>query len=366
MDTAMSTYSDCAFIQAGVDVAFSDRLGRVTSVEVNFDGPSDPSVLDQAATVRITSDRGVSDFQGLRLAVLKDGEFHWATALKDSSQNSPQPDSDLVRGLARRLVDNRPAVLVAQGEHEALVAVDFLDIYPDPRPSILAGLEKHSGMVDERRAVAGLANYLGIPAAQRDSLALFDGSHIADLPGGLSARDVLADAHFLAAEHNFFLEARFPQLTADLDPGSARTVVTTAHGSVTVMSHLIATLSGDTFTWAWADRAFSASPAAAAAANLRRFGRDHAVPELLRPRVPIAVARRSRLPQLAMPITNLWTLIPVRLPDSRQGLALSDAPAFRLPAPTPAATQGTLEVPVPPGVDEQRARAAYQRLRNQF
>ena len=67
-----------------------------------------------------------------------------------------------------------------------------------------------------------------------------------------------------------------------------------------------------------------------------------------------------------MPITNLWTLIPVRLPDSRQGLALSDAPAFRLPAPTPAATQGTLEVPVPPGVDEQRARAAYQRLRNQF
>ena len=102
---------------------------------------------------------------------------------------------------------------------------------------------------------------------------------------------------------------------------------------------------------------------AQAAANLRRFGYDNALPELIRARVSIPEARSVRLPQLAMPVLGLWTLLPVQLPDGRQGLALTDAPAFHLPAPTPAATQATLNVAVPEGVDEHRARAAYRQAR---
>ena len=376
MDSAQDLYSAGAFIQAGIDAAFSSRLGDVRDVEVNFASSDSEPATDQRAVVRFTTASGTYDFDGLRLATIQDGLLHWATGLTEHAPqpefHGPQPDSALLRGLARRLVGDRPVIRVPQGEGEALVAVDFAEIHPDPRVSILAGLE-HSGDieggVDERLATAELASYVGVAPDGVQGLAHFHGTRITALPrpsgrGGLSARDVLADAHFMATEHNFFLEARFPTLWADLDPDTSRTVVNSDYGSLTVPSHLIATLNAttNTFTWAWADE-LSGSMSAHAAANLRRFGYDNAIPELIRARVPIPEARSLRLPQLAMPILGLWTLLPVQLPDGRQGLALSDAPAFHLPAPSRAAAQATLNVAVPAGVDEQRARAAYQRAR---
>lgn len=377
MDSARNLYSAGAFIQAGIDATFAQRLGPITDVEVNFT-PTEPDQPehDQRATVRFTTSSGVHDFDGLRLASMQDGQFHWATGLAQQADlpefHGPQPDTALLRGLARRLVGDRPVVRVPQGDAEALVAVDFTEIDTNPSSAIFAGLEKSGdieGGVDERIATTELASYMNVPHNNPEALAQFEGSRIVALPQlngpvGLRARDILADAHFLATEHNFFLDARFPNLRAELDPGTSRTVVTAAHGSLTVPAHLIATLdeSAGTFTWAWADE-LASTMAAQAASNLRRFAYDRAVPELLRAQVPIADARQARLPQLAMPILGLWTLLPVRLPDGRLGLALSDAPAFRLPAPSPAATQATLNVAVPPGVDEQRARAAYQRQR---
>lgn len=384
MDSAQNLYSAGAFIQAGIDATFTSRLGDVRDVEVNFT-PAAPAPearqaaqpdQDQRAVVRFSTDSGSYDFDGLRLATIQDGQLHWATGLAEQAPqpqfHGPQPDSALLRGLARRLVGDRPVLRVPQGEGEALVAVDFTELPPDPRVSILAGLERSGdveGGVDERLATSELASYLGVAPVAAEGLARFHGTRIAALPhpsgqAGLSARDVLADAHFLATEHNFFLEARFPNLSADLDPGTSRTVVNSDYGSLTVPAHLIATLdaSTDTFTWAWADE-LSSSMSAQAAANLRRFGYDNALPELIRARVSIPEARSVRLPQLAMPVLGLWTLLPVQLPDGRQGLALTDAPAFHLPAPTPAATQATLNVAVPEGVDEHRARAAYQQAR---
>ena len=377
MDSARNLYSAGAFIQAGIDATFAQRLGPITDVEVNFT-PTEPDQPehDQRATVRFTTSSGVHDFDGLRLASMQDRQFHWATGLAQQADlpefHGPQPDTALLRGLARRLVGDRPVVRVPQGDAEALVAVDFTEIDPNPSGAILAGLEKSGdieGGVDERIATTELASYMNVPHNNPEALAQFEGSRIVALPQmngqvGLRARDILADAHFLATEHNFFLDARFPNLRAELDPGTSRTLVSTAHGSLTVPAHLIATLdeSAGTFTWAWADE-LASSMSAQAAGNLRRFAYDRAVPELIRARLPIADARQARLPQLAMPILGLWTLLPVHLPDGRLGLALSDAPAFRLPAPSPAATQATLNVAVPPGVDEQRARAAYQRQR---
>lgn len=336
MDSAQDLYSAGAFIQAGIDAAFSSRLGDVRDVEVNFASSDSEPATDQRAVVRFTTASGTYDFDGLRLATIQDGRLHWSTGLTEHAPqpefHGPQPDSALLRGLARRLVGDRPVIRVPQGEGEALVAVNFAEIHPDPRVSILAGLEHTGdieGGVDEHLATAELASYVGVAPDVVQGLAHFHGIRIAALPhpsghGGLSARDVLADAHFMATEHNFFLEARFPNL--------------------------------------WADE-LSGSMSAHAAANLRRFGYDNAIPELIRARVPIPEARSLRLPQLAMPILGLWTLLPVQLPDGRQGLALSDAPAFHLPAPSRAAAQATLNVAVPAGVDEQRARAAYQRAR---
>ena len=392
MDSAKNLYSAGAFIQAGIDAAFARHLGAVSDVEVNF-VPAQPHqaenveqteqpeqedrpVLDQRATVRFTTTNGTYDCEGLRLATMKDGQFHWATELAEHSDipefRGPQPDTALLRGLARRLVGDRPVVRVPQAAGESLVAVDFVELAPNPTAIILAGLERSGeieGGVDERIATAELASYMNVPSNNPDALAQFEGSRIVALPHPsgqpfLTAQDILADAHYLAAEHNFFLDGRFPNLHADLDPETSRTVVTTAYGSLTVPAHLIATLdeSAGTFTWAWADK-LASTPSAQAVSNVRRFAYDQAIPELVRARVPIAHARKARLPQLAMPILGLWTLLPVRLPDGRHGLALSDAPAFRLPAPTSAAIDATVRIPVPQGVDEQRARAAYRRQR---
>ena len=101
MDSAKNLYSAGAFIQAGIDAAFARHLGAVSDVEVNF-VPAQPHqaenveqteqpeqedrpVLDQRATVRFTTTNGTYDCEGLRLATMKDGQFHWATELAEHS-----------------------------------------------------------------------------------------------------------------------------------------------------------------------------------------------------------------------------------------------------------------------------------------
>ena len=78
-----STAHNARFIQAGVNAAFQDRIGKATDVEFNFLGPSTDDkgnfVTDQLVEARISSTRQVSDFRGVRLAVISAGTWHWTT-----------------------------------------------------------------------------------------------------------------------------------------------------------------------------------------------------------------------------------------------------------------------------------------------
>ena len=105
------------------------------------------------------------------------------------------------------------------------------------------------------------------------------------------------------------------------------------------------------------------SAAARWAGSLARFGMNEVVPELVRPHLPLQLARRQQLPHLALPILGIWTLAGTTLSDGRVGLVLLDAPELHLPKPTPTATAATLEVSPPDWLDADRARAAYASFR---
>ena len=85
-------------------------------------------------------------------------------------------------------------------------------------------------------------------------------------------------------------------------------------GQMTANAVLIATISDEEFTWAWADPKLKDTAAARLAGNLARFGIDEAVPELVRPHLPLPLARGHQLPHLALPILGSGRWRALRLP----------------------------------------------------
>ena len=129
-----STAHNARFIQAGVNAAFQDRIGKATDVEFNFLGPSTDDkgnfVTDQLVEARISSTRQVSDFRGVRLAVISAGTWHWTTTATKNCADLPQSismtrDPESMIALASLIVGNMPILRAQQGEHVAIVAVDF-------------------------------------------------------------------------------------------------------------------------------------------------------------------------------------------------------------------------------------------------
>ena len=210
--------------------------------------------------------------------------------------------------------------------------------------------------------------------ADSDSIRLSDGTEVRLTPEGaaegqrivaLRGRDygllpeqVLSDAHFTAVEHQFFLEARYPNAEADLDLSTGSAVLSTATGSTTVNAHLIAVVDSENFTWAWAGLVFLDCRGPSCTHNLLRFGRDNALPDFVRPQLPLAWARAAHLPQMAMPVLGVWTLLTARLGE-KTGLFLASSPTLTLPAPTRDVTDAVLAVELPTQCGAARARSAY-------
>ncbi len=154
------------------------------------------------------------------------------------------------------------------------------------------------------------------------------------------------------------MEARYPNAEAELDLSTGSAVLNTATGSTTVNAHLIAVVDSENLTWAWAEPEYSSTVAAQAAHNLLRFGRDNALPDFVRPQLPLAWARAAHLPQMAMPVLGVWTLLTARLGE-KTGLFLASSPTLTLPAPTRDVTDAVLAVKLPAQCDAARARSAY-------
>ena len=377
--------ADARFIRAGINAAFRERIGKATDVEFNFlgasTGDSEASyATDQLVEVRVSSAQHVADFRGVRLAVIAAGAWHWTTAATEHFADLPQSgtastDVDRMVAYASLIVGNMPVLRAQQGKNVAIVAVEFHP-YLDFRQTLLRGLQHSSADTDEKEPALALARYLDMDSTEEEPYVHFsDGttvhfeqaSHgvhkVSGITPGLAAARVSEDAFYLSAENQMYFQGNFPDATVELDVDKATATVFYRGGQIAASAVLIATISAEEFTWAWADPELKNTAAARLAGNLARFGVDEVVPELVRPHLPLQLARGRQLPHLALPILGIWTLAGTTLADGRVGLVLLDAPQLHLPEPTPAATEATLEVTPPAWIDADRARAAYGSFR---
>ena len=376
---------DARFIRTGINAAFRERIGKATDVEFNFLGPSAGDseasyATDQLVEVRVSSAQHVADFRGVRLAVIAAGAWHWTTAATEHFADLPQSgtastDVDRMVAYASLIVGNMPVLRAQQGKNVAIVAVEFHP-YLDFRQTLLRGLQHSSADTDEKEPALALARYLDMDSTEEEPYVHFsDGttvhfeqaSHgvhkVSGITPGLAAARVSEDAFYLSAENQMYFQGNFPDATVELDVDKATATVFYRGGQIAASAVLIATISAEEFTWAWADPELKNTAAARLAGNLARFGVDEVVPELVRPHLPLQLARGRQLPHLALPILGIWTLAGTTLADGRVGLVLLDAPQLHLPEPTPAATEATLEVTPPAWIDADRARAAYGSFR---
>ena len=376
---------DARFIRTGINAAFRERIGKATDVEFNFLGPSAGDseasyATDQLVEVRVSSAQHVADFRGVRLAVIAASTWHWTTAATEHFADLPQSgtastDVDRMVAYASLIVGNMPVLRAQQGKNVAIVAVEFHP-YLDFRQTLLGGLQHSSADTDEKEPALALARYLDMDSTEEEPYVHFsDGttvhfeqaSHgvhkVSGITPGLAAARVSEDAFYLSAENQMYFQGNFPDATVELDVDKATATVFYRGGQIAASAVLIATISAEEFTWAWADPELKNTAAARLAGNLARFGVDEVVPELVRPHLPLQLARGRQLPHLALPILGIWTLAGTTLADGRVGLVLLDAPQLHLPEPTPAATEATLEVTPPAWIDADRARAAYGSFR---
>ena len=376
---------DARFIRTGINAAFRERIGKATDVEFNFLGPSAGDseasyATDQLVEVRVSSAQHVADFRGVRLAVIAAGTWRWTTAATEHFADLPQSgtastDVDRMVAYASLIVGNMPVLRAQQGKNVAIVAVEFHP-YLDFRQTLLRGLQHSSADTDEKEPALALARYLDMDSTEEEPYVHFsDGttvhfeqaSHgvhkVSGITPGLAAARVSEDAFYLSAENQMYFQGNFPDATVELDVDKATATVFYRGGQIAASAVLIATISAEEFTWAWADPELKNTAAARLAGNLARFGVDEVVPELVRPHLPLQLARGRQLPHLALPILGIWTLAGTTLADGRVGLVLLDAPQLHLPEPTPAATEATLEVTPPAWIDADRARAAYGSFR---
>lgn len=345
--------ADGALLQADVDATWSATQGTVTGVEFTGD------------TVRVHSRAGARDLPAREVARIVDGEWTWSGEhdLDIPQLHGPQPASDDLLRAARTLHGNVPVLLAPFPDGVRAVAVEVPWVPGPVRSTLTLGLAQLSPLLDARRALLSFAAARGLGVRETaDSLALsdgttvtFDGDRPVDVSGDLSLREVRADAYFLSAEHQLLLHGVFPDPDVRLDiPGGRALVNGEEMGAL-----IVATVTGDTWTWGWADPHLPPSPAA----NLRRFGVDHGIIDLVRPRIPVDPG----LVDVVKPILGVWSHVLVPLTPGTEAVVLLSSQQLTLPGPedprTRRAVDMTLGTAVPAGVDRRRAREAYARHR---
>lgn len=409
-----------AFLAADADAAFAERFGPLKDIEFNFrgddhpaDGPGDSADglvtaddmhKDLPVDVRVTTAAGAVDFTGRRIALAHES-WHWLTAACDWAPASDyRLDPDLFVRAARGLVAGRPVLFAPTALGDAAVAIDFA---PSPGPFDARRIMRACAAtaatpgIDEKRALAttpqptevsfhppGITDLpriaqVALPPAR-------PGAQVVTLP------DLLADAHFISAEHQFFQQARWPNPQFDVDFAAGMARISSGTRSIEATAHVIATvhpgnpaapagpaMPGETgepstptepsgvWRWAWADDRLPGHKVRHAANNLRRFGWDHGLVDFIRPVMPASVAHRLGLIRAAMAVSGVWNLFEIPFDDDTLGLVLVDSPAFELPQLTDAVADRVLATPLPSGsgpgarlgFSRKRAVAAYFRYR---
>lgn len=365
--------TDGLIAQADTDVAFRTGHGQITGVEFTAPAPADTEP-DATVDVRLHHRTGSPvPARGIRLALVREGTWTWLTdrtaGFDIPELQEPQPASDDLLRAARTLVDNVPVVLAPHGDGTSSVIALPLPLPAGAvRSALINGLTVLDERLDARRALLGFAAARGLGIRERGEEIIFsDGTcltlrdgRVTDLRGGLSLAQVRADALYFSAEHRLLLDGRFPGARTALDLARGTATLTSSTGAdLQAEARVVATVTAGTWTWAWADRNLAGSPAATAAVGLRRFGVDHGLPALFRPSLPAGEAQRLGLVDVVKPVSGMWTDTAVALSPETTGIVLLDAEQLRLPAASAPAVAATLQAPVAPGLDLQRALRAY-------
>ena len=346
--------ADGFLIQSDVDATWASVMGTVTGIEYTPD------------TARVHTRSGVRDIPAREIARIDDDGWTWSQEhdLDIPELHGTHPaDDDLLRA-ARTLHGNVPVHIASFPDGQRAMALDFRPTPGPLRSALSVGLAELPAGLDARRSLLACAASRGLGVRSSDEeFGFSDGTTVvfrdgrpSHLAGGLQMGDIVADAFYFSTEHQLLLDGRFPTPQVHVDVAAGRGII---DGRVPVGAVVIATVTDDTWTWAWADPHLPDSPAQ----TLRRFGIDHGILDLVRPRIPV----HPDLVHVAKPILDMWTHAVIDLNEQTRGVVLLAAPELALPGPqaptTRQAVEVTLAVVPPAGVDKQRARAAYAQRR---
>ena len=341
----------------------------------------------QGYQVRWNTPKGVYILDAVVAAHIDpDDQWYWhqqfAFAIPELAEG-PHHSSEELLTAARTLNGNGPAYLVPteDGHTDVIVATPSFPQLPLAHALTLGlGQARNNNLTDDeiRRAIIAFAAQNDYSVAE-DGLILCvrsdngEQAHVdiarlkvRDLQSTtpqLRLTDVLADATFVAAEHQLLLNGRFPDARATTNDDCSVVTLTTPTGqTLRARALLIATLRGETLQWSWADPAVCDLPGAKAALEVKNFAIDNGLGMLLG-QVDAATALSQRLYDAAKPVSRFWTDVRVPLSDGSTAIMLIDASELRLPPPSHAAVFATLHETVPHGRDIRRALSYYGAFR---
>lgn len=361
--------TDGVIAQADVDVAVHTRFGIITGVEFTSDNTIDTTLGEVPVEVRLHRRSGSPmPVRGRMVAEIRDGIWIWLTpragVFDIPELHGPQQASDELLRAARTLYNNAPVFLAPSAAVTRVVVLEVELPLGPVREGLIQGLAQLDDRLDVTRALLAFAASRGLGVHHDGHVMRFsegtvltmNKGRVSEISGGLSLSDVRADARFFSYEHQLFFAGLYPRPDTRLDIGRGMALL---NAEVEANAFIIATLTEDTWTWAWADSHLPPS----AAINLRRFGLDHGIPQLFQPRLSRDEALRLNLEDVAKAILGVWTHTFIPLNKSTFAVVLLDAPSLRLPSPTDAATTATLQAPLAPELDQARAEQAYRQRR---
>ncbi|MEJ5927551.1 DUF6882 domain-containing protein [Corynebacterium sp. H128] len=351
---------DGAVKQALIDAQFSALLGPVTATEV-------AQVSELGFEVRYAaSGRSDMTFPALKVAELAADGWLWTSPRMQAAAEAfgipelwgqqPAEHPSFVRA-ARTLHDGAPVqrAPLPDGREVILALEPQLPAVP-PADAFLfaAGLPATT-------AARAITAYAVTSHADVSSL-LLDMEIPYDLLGGMLLDDIRADAAYLSIENQLLFDALVPHQPGNLHFPNNTAEFTTPRGPLTATASVVATVTGGTWTWAWADTRLPLS-ALGAANNVRAFGFANRIPALCTASLPVERAQAWGLESVVKPILGVWTHSFIPLTADTYAVALISHPAVQLPPPTPEAVRAVLDTTLPARIAKERALAAYAHAR---
>lgn len=330
-----------------VDAQLAEMLGDITATEVN-------QVADEEFQVRHGRRRGADlTFAATRVARVTAEGWEWTSSRMQEAAEvfgipelwGTHPEQLDFQGAVRTLHDGAPVL-------RALGSILVVHV-PVPAGNALLGAAGIGG-----RPLDGYCAMHGMPEVTcRDGV-------VYDLPTGLLLDDLRADAAFLSHEHQLLFDAIVPPHPGILDLSRGIAHFQTPRGPLTATAQVIATVTDNKWTWAWADPYLPPRSAFA----LHEFGASNALPILCTPRLPLNVAQKWDAEKIAKPILGVWTHAFIPLNPQTYAVTLLSHPSLALPAPRPAVVQQVVATPLDPVVPRERALGFYcaaRRLRRE-